>query len=524
MHEHDPLEFAAALVAIWERGDCAWLPGDDRPGSLAPLASRTRARLGDIEQGYRPGMSHPPCWGEDFSPQRIALSLYTSGSTGQPQRIDKTFAQLQAELTMHADFWPLENRLVISQVSHQHIYGLLFAILRPLFEHAPIALTPCRYPERLNAILTHLSSSRTVRPSTAVLISAPPPLERLPTHLTWHDAARSLHRVHSSGAPLTTAASQHAFQLLNTPIQEIYGSSETGGIAWRDQQMEEVWCPFPGVEVHKDDTGLLYLRSPFLASNGWERQADRLRMVENGRFQLLGRADRIAKVGGKRLSLTAMDQSLATHPKVVFARTVELPDRRHRLGVIVQPTSDSLPHDHNARHALIGSLRAHLSSTYPSTVVPRYWRFVDDWPSNSQGKLTAPLIVRLFRDLDDTRLPRWLGSRFSSADHCDIQLEIPERLRYLRGHFPGNPVVPGVVIIQWVIALAHEEGLATGTFQRMERVRFMQLLLPGDRASLSLDKAETPSGLRLTFTLSGERGRHANGQIYLTPLEPGDDE
>src|SRR5699024_2966575 len=146
-------------------------------------------------------------------------------------------------------------------------------------------------------------------PPGAVLISAPPPLERLPVELDWRAAPSVLARIHSSGAPLSETASEHAQGVLGVAVSEIYGSSETGGIAWRQQQRGEHWTPLRGVEVRDDDYGSLWLRSPYLpAPDRWERQADRIAFDDNG-FRLLGRADRIIKVGGKRLSLTGMDRA-----------------------------------------------------------------------------------------------------------------------------------------------------------------------------------------------------------------------
>ncbi|WP_148253032.1 AMP-binding protein [Aidingimonas lacisalsi] len=519
LYSSDLLDFTAALIAIWERGDHALLPGDEQPDTLTALDAQTCARLGNVERGLLPGHPRPPLWG-NISRRQLAVSLYTSGSTGTPQRIDKSFAQLGAELDTHARLWPLQGQLIISQVSHQHIYGLLFAVLRPLFERSPMMLTTCRYPEMLSTALQQLASAsekRTDIPGGAVLISAPPPLERLPDHLDWTSAPATLHRVHSSGAPLSASASRHAHRLLGAPIQEIYGSSETGGIGWRDQQDDSAWHPLPGVEIRTDDEGCLCLRSPFLPSQDWHYQADRIQATPGGRFRLLGRADRIAKVGGKRLSLTAMDRSLGNHPQVTQARTVTLPERDHRLGAIVKLTSDRLPWQRHARQALIESLRTHLAGSYPSTVIPRYWRFVGHWPTDTQGKLSSAVITRLFRDLDDARLPRWLGASSPDDDHCDIDLEVPERLTYLRGHFADNPVVPGVAIIQWVVDLAREFLAVTGRFQRLERIRFALSLLPGERARLSLDVATTTTGERLSFTLSGQRGQHASGKIVFAP-------
>ncbi|GAA5176025.1 AMP-binding protein [Modicisalibacter zincidurans] len=507
LYARAPLEFAAALIALWERGDSALLPADDRPETLAATDRLTRARLGDIADGQVPGSpGRAPRWGR-LDPERRALTLYTSGSSGEPQRLDKRFAQLDAELATHQALWPLGARLVISQVSHQHIYGLLFAILRPLCEGAPLADATCRYPETLHAWLAALAADE------AVLISAPPPLERLPESLDWPAVRARLAYVHSSGAPLSAAASARARALLDAPVLEIYGSSETGGIAWRDQHHGERWTPLPGIEVRADEQSQLWLRSPFIAARDWQRQADRIEPGDNG-FRLLGRSDRIAKVGGKRVSLTAMDRALGADPRVREVRTVTLAQHATRLGAIVRLDAVDLPHEHTARRTLIASLRSRLLAGYEPTVVPRYWRFVAHWPSNAQGKLTAALVSRLFRDLDDRRQPRWLGAIDSGEGRCLIDFEVPERLAFLDGHFPGQPVVPGVVLVQWACQLAREQFALAAPFQGLERVKFPLLLLPGERARLVLNLAAA-SGDRqsLGFSVDSARGRHASGRV-----------
>lgn len=528
LFEPDPLEFSAALVAIWERGDSVLLPADNQPETVGAL-HRAGVALGQVPGAASAGAGRPPRWSSQPLPE-IALSLYTSGSTGEPQRLDKSFAQLDAELATQASLWPFEGRVVISQVSHQHIYGLLFAILRPLCEGAPIAATTCRYPETLLAWLACCRDDA----RQAVLVSAPPALSRLPETLDWQPVHPALARIYSSGAPLSRAASDLAQACLGTPVHEVYGSSETGGIAWRIQQRGEAWTPFPGIEVRNDDEQRLWLRSPHLATPEiWQRQADRIRFAGDG-FVLLGRADRIVKIGGKRISLTAVDRALNALLGVERAQALPLQRRDLRLAAVVQLSETELPRDHAARRDAVRRLRQQLAARFETPALPRYWRFVDHWPTNAQGKLSADIRQRLFQDLDDRRAPRWLGERPVDGGWC-ITLEVPEQSAYVDGHFDAQPVLPGVTLVHWAMQLARRLFSLEAHFAGLERLRFPLPLLPGDRFEMTLvhtpahrrdaarqtsrhdsPRSEDPRKESLQLHCDSRRGRHVSGRIALT--------
>ncbi|WP_251977931.1 AMP-binding protein [Salinicola avicenniae] len=508
LFEPDPIEFSAAMVAIWERGDQLVLPADNQPATLASLAASGVA-LGSLGSQPAPGSGTSPTWGTAPLPS-VAVSLYTSGSTGDPQRLDKRFDQLDAELEAQVRLWPLEQRRVISQVSHQHIYGLLFAILRPLCESSPFATQSCRYPETLYAWLEQCREDE----CGVALISAPPALSRLPEALSWVAVREAVTRIHSSGAPLSRNASDAVFDSFATPVHEVYGSSETGGIAWRTQQQGDAWTPFPAVEVDTDAEQRLWLRSPHLAERAsWQRQADRIETIGSG-FHLLGRADRIVKIGGKRLSLTAMDQALGALPSVERALTLPLARRELRLAAVVQLAPEALPHDHASHRAMVKHLRQALGARFETPVLPRYWRFVASWPTNTQGKLDVDIRQRLFQDLDDRRAPRWLGEQPTATGWC-VSLEVPEHCLYLDGHFDSQPVLPGVTLVHWAMQQASRLFALPGGFGGLERLRFPLPLLPGDRFTLTLALRDDGERATLHVQCDSPRGQHASGRLPL---------
>ena len=92
--------------------------------------------------------------------------------------------------------------------------------------------------------------------------------------------------------------------------------------------------------------------------------------------------------------------------------------------------------------------------------------------------------------------------------HFTIQPDHPS----LPEHFPGNPVVPGVVVMDRVLdAIETECGVHVGAL-RLPHVKFMQPLLPDQAAVVSLEGAAPKWRFRVHH---GER-LIASGEVVLT--------
>jgi len=71
------------------------------------------------------------------------------------------------------------------------------------------------------------------------------------------------------------------------------------------------------------------------------------------------------------------------------------------------------------------------------------------------------------------------------------------------------------LLVQWACQLAREQFALAAPFQGLERVKFPLLLLPGERArlTLSLDTAGGGDRQSLGFSVDSARGRHASGRV-----------
>jgi 3-hydroxymyristoyl/3-hydroxydecanoyl-(acyl carrier protein) dehydratase len=117
--------------------------------------------------------------------------------------------------------------------------------------------------------------------------------------------------------------------------------------------------------------------------------------------------------------------------------------------------------------------------------------------------------------MPETDRPVLLPETFSEClgeGTLDLELRIPEDLTYFSGHFPGKPIVPGVVQIHWAVHYARQNLGIRLPFRHMEAIKFKELILPGQRIALALRWFAHAN--KLEFTFRSENREHSSGRIY----------
>ena len=506
VHLEDAADLAIALLGAWRAGVSVLLPAD--------LQAQTRQRWSqevDLWLTDQPGdaqlhnFTQPGLVGAELDLDQCRLSLCTSGSSGEPKRIDKTLRQLANEVEALEQLWgaDLDDACIIGSVATQHIYGLLFRVLWPLCAGRPFVRRQLAFSEDLQ---------RASREYPAFAwVASPALLKRMGDNLDW-PALSAVRRVFSSGGALPPEAAQSLHQRLQQWPTEILGSSETGGIAWR--QGESLWQPFAGVELSQDSDGALLISSPYLPAGHVEHSADAARIAADGRFELLGRLDRIVKLEEKRISLPMLEQALAAHDWVAEARLGVVQENRASLGaLLVLSESGLFALREHGRRGLTETLRKHLSQHCEALALPRRWRLLRQIPLNSQGKLAQADVEALLLAARP-KIPEVLEQSASDGE-WSLQLSVPPDLAYFSGHFPKAPVLPGVVQVEWALNLGRQLLNLDGAFAGMEVLKFQQLVRPGDEIQLHL-RFDAERG-KLYFAYRNDTATCSSGRILLGP-------
>src|SRR5665213_2260216 len=400
--------FAVSLCALWQTDNVAILPPNFQPGTLAEIAGEFCGVVSDYPFAGRELTALIPTafsarhWSwKRLDRQKILLKLYTSGSTGERKGVPKTLANLEEELAAQEETFGdrMGNCSILSTVSHQHIYGLLFKLLWPLCAGRPfMSETPLLWEEIFSARQS-LSSVCLVSSPAHLDYACAPGKEKSPL---------GCQIVFSSGAPLKKQTAKVIRDRWGLSVVEVFGSTETGGVGWRirnGKRDSEYWTPLRGVSVFADahDDNRLRVLSPFATlsdSGGWYAMSDKAEVFTDGRFLTDGRMDRVVKIAGKRLSLDDMEARLNHHSWVnrtaltVFARGNSC--RRCVGAVIALNRRGKTRLEKIGRLAADKKFRTDLKTHFETVTLPRYFTYVDALPVNSQGKITRDALNGLF--------------------------------------------------------------------------------------------------------------------------------
>jgi acyl-CoA synthetase (AMP-forming)/AMP-acid ligase II len=424
-----------------------------------------------------------------------ALGVFTSGSTGEPLRIDKTIQQLENEVeALEFTFGEKIAKAVVfyRSVSHQHFFGLPFGVFWTVSRGSMLSRFAIKGGHEWN----------TLKPQ--ILITSPSFLKSIVETASQHKNIDSgIQSIFSAGGILEDSIFSTIKEVAKTRVVDIYGSSETGHIAWRSSPAMP-WQAQAGVEFKKPIDNVLEIKSKFCPSDSWFPTSDLARQNGNS-FEILGRTDRIIKIESTRVSLSQLMAAINESDFVDDCLITDLENgRRSQLGAVLKLSPlglDALEKDGRLR--LVNGIKESLRGRVNSIAVPRRWRFVAEFPRNNLGKVLKSDLDSLFTD--GLKTPITIGN-VADENSAELVLDMLKSLACFNGHFDDFPVVPGVALIEWAIRAAESHFLNDHIFIGMSQIKFQKFIQPNQVIRLRLDFNSESMNLKYQY--------HSTGMIY----------
>lgn len=515
----DRYRFTVGLCAALLTGKATLLPPSHTPEMVRQLADfapdvfclhdETDAAFAMSACHYHEDLQGTAADGPVEIPQipatQVMAYVFTSGSTGMPVPHRKTWgAMARCARAAAQRLGLLDGRAwtLVGTVPPQHMFGLEATVMLALQGGAALVAAPAFYPADVRDALASV-------PAPRALVSSPVHLRTLVQSAM---AMPPADLVLCATAPLGRQLAGETETLFGAPLCEIYGSTETGQIATRRTAQTDAWTLVPGVrlQARQDASGDA---SETWAEGGHIDQpvplGDAITPMDAGHFLLHGRKADLLNIAGKRTSLGYLNHQLTAIEGVrdgafFMPEDVHEGDTRGHVvrlsAVVVAPGV--------APAQLQQALRARIDPAF----LPRPLLFADSLPRNAAGKLPrealAALVARLGRTQQGESLPR--PGFAIGADHPAIA-----------GHFPGHPIVPGVVLLDHaVLAL----GAALGRHLAITQagtIKFLSPVAPGEHVEiLHQADAAADGGEQIRFTLRSAGRDVASGTLQVRSTAP----
>jgi acyl-coenzyme A synthetase/AMP-(fatty) acid ligase len=484
--------FAAGLFGAWVAGRVAELPPNGNRETIEALQAESRFATVVHDLIGSPGVfvavPHEMPLPEQLAayreasrrrvePQRVLLVVHTSGTITVPKRVEKNAQSLLGEVSALAELFGAAAAATsrdgevsaarqesdgpgmfqlkgpfLATVSPFQLYGLLFAVLLPM--HMQCALIP-EAPLFADDVVAVLQKH-----DARTLITTPAHLAAL-----RNAALPAGLMIVSSGARLDGALQLELAMRRQVGIVDVLGSSETGGLAVR-RAPGAPWTPLPGVLISVRDDDQMNVSSAWTSRR---ETKDRVRLLEDGRFQLLGRADDVVKVAGKRVDLEALVEVARRVPGVADAAAIAEPNaaRGVRLALAVAPAN-----------APVEQVRTDLRAMFDAVVLPRPVVACAAIPRTDRGKVDRAAL-RALVGFVDPEVSREFAVEATEDPLC-FRVSFPRSLVFFEGHFEDFPILPAVAPLTMLVApMIKRLFPELGSCERVSRARFRKPILPG---------------------------------------------
>jgi acyl-coenzyme A synthetase/AMP-(fatty) acid ligase/3-hydroxymyristoyl/3-hydroxydecanoyl-(acyl carrier protein) dehydratase len=507
LYSEDCWYFLAAFTALLQCGRTILLTANISPGYIAEIKTPGVAFLTDQdeENAWRIQSILSEAEGEAWEAETefphiraedTEILMYTSGTTGTPKVVPQRLKELENDNAFVLSKWGEEilSRKTCSTVSQHHIYGLLFSILLPFTAGIPFRRRRIQFPEEFE----------TLADESYLIVTVPAFLKR---SVEIENTALSLKSpwIFTSGGALSFETAQKTAGIFGFWPVEIYGSTETSGIAWRRSKDGQEWTPFSNAQINLNGEGCLVVRSPFIRDPAGFTTGDTAEILPDGRFLLKGRADAVVKIEEKRVSLPEVESRLLLSPFAADATVVALSGKRQYLAAAVVLNDAGREQFRNTEQYRVDRyFREHLRQYFEGSLLPRRWRYPETLPLDAQGKKKKTAIEALFRDAEEGPvLPQGVVCTEKSAGVDGVavaELFISAESGYFDGHFPEFKLLPAVAQVEIVLRTAAFFFGTPIVISQSKRIKFSNPILPDQTVRLELRYIREQGSLAFKIT------------------------
>lgn len=440
-----------------------------------------------------------------FSESTLDLPFFLSTSGSSKDKgdiIPKTARQMICEAqTLRETLGANANDTFIASATHQHLYGLTHKIFLPLIAKATILDNDLKFPELILeycAKSCESSDSRKDSPKNLILITSPTLLKYLSKQPNLRPLSK-LKAIISAGAKLDSAIRAHFREAINLDIFEVYGSTESGVVAFNAHFSDKL-VPFRGVNLRVDSDSRLIIRSAWSvnALMSGDFISNDSAKIENGALILQGRMDRIVKFFERRVSLDSLEAQIRALAIIDDCFVGVLAGQNHAHCIIMLSASGKELFLQNGKKGIVEAIKTLKIKEI------RHFHIRAKLPHNNQGKIIKKDFVAC---VSEKIVPRFEIIR-AESDLLNARSYADEGSFYFDGHFANFPLVPGFVELGFVVELA-KKHLNLGENFNIESVKFISFLRPFSAVEVQMERKNN----KIYFQILSDKKECANGRI-----------
>ncbi|WP_203364159.1 fatty acid--CoA ligase family protein [Bacillus sp. REN10] len=341
--------------------------------------------------------------GPELVDDDVAVILYTSGTTGKPKGAMLTHNNLYSNARDISGYLQVSQEDCFMTVLPMfHVFCLSVALNAPLISGATILIFPQFSPKEVFAL---------AKQHKATVFAGVPTMYNFLYQYPDGDAKSfaNIRLCISGGSSMPVALLENFEKKFHVIVSEGYGLSEASPVTCfnpldRPRKAGSIGCSIINVEnkvvnelgeeLPPGEVGELVVRGPNVMKgyykepeetaaalkDGWLHTGDLARMDEEGYFYIVDRMKELIIVGGYNVYPREVEEVLYSHPSIVEAAVVGVPDPDYGESVLAFVVSK----DSRLNEAAVIDYCHHHLAKYK---LPRKVEFLNELPKNTTGKI-----------------------------------------------------------------------------------------------------------------------------------------